>query len=88
MPGFYDRSGNWIENATVGLRADGSSLSPTVSVEVDSACERVRAGGSALEEMRKLFKAHPLLKEDRWSFPESPHPLSALVELYVEEIYR
>jgi hypothetical protein len=86
--GFYSPSGDWIEGATVGLRADGSTLSPTVSVEVDAACERVRAGGSALEEMRKLFNAHPLLKADRWNFPENPHPLSALIDLYVEEIYR
>ncbi len=86
--GFYDRSGNWIEGATVGLARGGHSLSPTISVEVDAAVERARAGGSALEEMRKLFKAHPLLKsEDRWTFPENPHPLSALIDEYVRQIY-
>ena len=88
MAGFYDKHGNFVENATVGLRADGGSLSPTVSVEVDAASERVKEGGSALLELRKLFEAHPLLKADRWSFPENRHPLSRLVELYVEEVYR
>jgi hypothetical protein len=86
--GFYDRSGHWIDNVTVGLSRNGHSLSPTVSIEVDAAVERAKNGASALEEMAKLFQAHPLLKsEDRWSFPENPHPLSALIGEYVRQIY-
>lgn len=85
--GFYSPLGDWVEGATVGLRADGSTLSLTVSVEVTAACERAKAGGSALAEMRKLFEAHPLLKADRWQYPDNPHPLSELVQLYWTELY-
>jgi hypothetical protein len=86
VAGFYDKNGNFVENATVGLRNGGGALSPTVSVEVDAACERVRESGSALVELKKLFDAHPLLRSDRWSYPDNPHPLSRLVALYVDEV--
>ena len=86
MAGFYDKNGNFVENATVGLRNGGGALSPTVSVEVDAACERATNGGSAKAELVKLFDAHPLLCSDRWSYPDNPHPLSRLVALYVDEV--
>ena len=82
---YFNSRGQFVSGQTMG----GSGVSTSViEMEVqDSVYRCVNYGASALDEMRQILKKHPVLKTDQWSYPDNPHPLSALVAEYVREIY-
>jgi len=82
---YFNSKGQFVSGQTLG----GSGVSTSViDLEVQDAVYRcANHGASARDEIKQMFKKHPVLKTDQWSYPDNPHPLSALVAEFVREIY-
>ena len=86
MAYFDSASGKKVTGKVVGggTRASNSEIAMAVQEAVFRA--QHKKVGSALNELRKLFKTYPQLKSDSWTVGE--HPVSPLIDLYVKEMFK
>lgn len=88
MGAYFDpASGKMIAGKVVGVghTANGDTIALAVT-EAVGRCQNKRYKASPLVELKKLFEEFPQLKSDSWSVGE--HPVSPLIELYVQEVFR
>jgi len=83
---FYDPdTGRLIAGQRIlaGKAASGNEIANAVE-EAVARCQNKKYG-SALKELKRMFKTYPQLKRDAWAVGE--HPCSPLVELYTKELF-
>lgn len=82
---YFNSKGQFVAGQTIG--GPGVSTS-AIEMEIQDAVYRCKNYGESPKEcMRVLLKKHPVLKTDQWSYPDNPHPLSALIAEFVKDIY-
>lgn len=84
---YFDSATGKVMRGKVG---SGTTLASRTEVdtaisEAVSRCKHKKYG-SARKELAKLLTTYPHLKRDAWEIGE--HPLSPLIELFVEEVFR
>lgn len=86
MAYFDATSGKLVAGKVVGggVAASRTELETAVS-EAVARCGH-RKYGSAKKELERLFRTYPQLKRDSW--PLGEHPVSPLIELFVQELFR
>lgn len=87
MGAYFDpASGKMIAGKMVsgGKAASGNEI--TIAVEEAVFRAQNKKYGSARKELAKLFQTYPQLKSDSWAVGQ--HPVSPLIELYVQEVFR
>ena len=86
MTGYYDLQGNFIQGRTVG-GCSGTSIN-TIEMECQAKATYLReTGGNAMPAIGEMLQKHQVLKSDKWSAFDNPHPLSPLITLLVEETF-
>jgi hypothetical protein len=83
---YFNADGKVVSGKVVGKMGTASKTEITCAVEEAVFRAKHKKYGSALNELRKLFKTYPQLKSESWSVGE--HPCSPLIDLYVTQVFR
>ncbi len=86
MAYFDSTSGKKVTGKVVGGGTRASSNEIAMAVQEAVFRAQHKKVGSALNELRKLFKTYPQLKSESWGVGE--HPCSPLIDLYVTQVFR
>lgn len=83
---FYDpASGKFITGQVIGgtQATSGSEIAVAVA-EAVGRCQNKRYKASPRKELERLLKTYPVLRGDAWTVGD--HPVSPLIELFVQEV--